>query len=183
MAQQAVLTKGITVHGLVHDQQGKNPIAYATVSILDQSSKLIAGSITDEKGAFTLTGIPAGNLTIQFSLMGYQTISKPLQTASNNINLGTITLTTDPLLLKEIAVVGEKSAISLKLDKKVFETGKDILSQTGSATDLLNSVPSVSVSPTGAIDLRGNGNVLVLINGRRSGVVEGNALEQLPAAG
>lgn len=181
MAQQAVLTKGITVHGLVHEQQAKTPIAYVTVSILDQSSKLIAGSITDEKGAFTLTGIPTGNLTIQFSLMGYQTIIRPLQTASNNINLGTITLTTDPLLLKEIAVVGEKSAISLKLDKKVFETGKDILSQTGSATDLLNSVPSVSVSPTGAISLRGNGNVLVLINGRRSGVVEGNALEQLPA--
>lgn len=182
MAQQTAATKGIMVHGLVHEQKAKTPIAYVTVSILDQSAKLITGSITDEKGSFKLEGIPVGNLTIQFSLMGYQTLNKSLQiTANDNINVGTMILVPDPLLLKEIAVVGEKAAISLKLDKKVFETGKDILSQTGSATDLLNSVPSVSVSPTGAISLRGNGNVLVLINGRRSGVVEGNALEQLPA--
>lgn len=181
MAQQPVLTKGATLNGTVQEQQ-KAPIAYVTVSIIDASAKLIAGTMSDEKGNFKLEGIPMGNFTLQLSLLGYQTINQPLQITSNNaIHLGAILLSPDPLLLKEVNVVGEKAAISLKLDKKVFETGKDILSQTGSATDLLNSVPSVSVSPTGAISLRGNGNVLILINGRRSGVVEGNALEQLPA--
>ncbi len=181
MAQPVVLPKGTTVNGTVQEQN-KTPIAYVTISILGPSNKLIAGAISDEKGSFKLEGLPAGSFTLQFSLLGYQTLQKPLSITSNSpIHLGSTILVPDPLLLKEVSVVGEKSAISLKLDKKVFETGKDILSQTGSATDLLASIPSVSVSPTGAISLRGNGNVLVMINGRRSGVVESNALEQLPA--
>jgi outer membrane receptor protein involved in Fe transport len=182
MAQQSQsATK--TVQGFVEEQQSKLPIAYVTVSVKDQSSKLIAAGITDDKGAFKLDAIPAGNMTIQFSFMGYQTLIKPLQvtTATNNIDAGTIFLQPDPMLLKEVAITGDRPAISLKLDKKVFEVGKDVLSQTGSAVDLLNGVPAVSVSPAGAISLRGNSNVLVLINGRRTGLTQGNALDQVPA--
>ena len=172
-----------TVYGIVQEQQAKMPVIYATVTIKDQSSRLIAAGITDEKGAFKLNDIPAGNMIIVFSMMGYQTITKPLliTAAVNHINAGTIFLNPDSRLLKEIAVTGDKLAISLKLDKKVFEPGKDILSQTGTAVELLNGVPAVSVGPSGTVSLRGSSNVLVLINGRRSGLTQGNALEQIPA--
>lgn len=180
IAQKQVTPNGIILQGLVQDALTKTPIAYATVSIKDDSLKLISAVITDEKGHFKLENVPLGKFNIQFSLMGYQTVTNVIQIQTSS-NLGTILMQTDATLLSEISVTGEKSSISLKLDKKVFETGKDILSQTGSATDLLNSVPSVSVNPAGGVSLRGNSNVLILINGRRSGVVEGNALEQLPA--
>ncbi len=88
---------------------------------------------------------------------------------------------TDPKQLKEVAITAEKNSLSLKLDRKVFVVDKDVLSQSGTITDLLNIVPSVSVSPTGSISLRGNSNVLVLIDGRRTGLTQGNALEQVPA--
>ena len=173
-----------TVYGIVQEQPAKIPVVYATVSIKDQSLRLIAAGITDEKGAFRLNDIPPGNLTIEFTMMGYQTITKPLLITAagvNHINAGAILLNPDSRLLKEIAVTSDKPAISLKLDKKVFETGKDILSQTGTAVDLLNGVPAVSVGPSGTVSLRGSSNVLVLINGRRSGLTQGNALEQIPA--
>ncbi|MGY0038296.1 TonB-dependent receptor domain-containing protein [Pedobacter sp. NJ-S-72] len=172
-----------TVYGIVQEQPAKIPVVYATVSIKDESLRLIAAGITDEKGAFRLNDIPVGNLTIEFRMMGYQTITKPLliTAAVNHINAGTIFLNPDSRLLKEIAVTSDKPAISLKLDKKVFETGKDILSQTGTAVELLNGVPAVSVGPSGTVSLRGSSNVLVLINGRRSGLTQGNALEQIPA--
>lgn len=180
MAQKQDSPAGIVIQGLVQDASTKTAIAYATVSVKDDAMKLMVAVITDEKGNFKLENIPLGKFNIHFSLMGYQTIIKPMQIKVAQ-NLGTILMQPDAKLLNEISVTGEKSAISLKLDKKVFETGKDVLSQTGSATDLLNSVPSVSVNPAGGVSLRGNSNVLVLINGRRSGVVEGNALEQIPA--
>jgi outer membrane receptor protein involved in Fe transport len=172
-----------TVYGIVQEQPAKIPVVYATVSIKDESLRLIAAGITDERGAFKLNDIPVGNLTIEFRMMGYQTITKPLliTAAVNHINAGTIFLNPDSRLLKEIAVTSDKPAISLKLDKKVFETGKDILSQTGTAVELLNGVPAVSVGPSGTVSLRGSSNVLVLINGRRSGLTQGNALEQIPA--
>ncbi|BAV06987.1 Outer membrane receptor proteins, mostly Fe transport [Filimonas lacunae] len=85
-------------------------------------------------------------------------------------------------LLPGVVVTGRKNALTLLPDKKVFEVGKDILSQNGSASDVLNGLPSVSVSPQGQVLLRGNPGVTVLINGRRSGLTQGNMLEQLQAA-
>lgn len=171
-----------TVHGHIKEKSSQTPMGYVTVTVKTESTKIIGGTMSDDKGVFVLDSIPAGNLTIEFSFMGYQPLTKPLQVAagSGRMDLGTIFLEPDPKLLKEVAITGERPSISLQLDKKVFTAGKDILSQTGSAVDLLNGVPSVSVSPTGVASLRGNSNVLVLINGRRTGLTAANALEQLP---
>lgn len=168
-----------SVSGTILEQATKEPIVYATVKIKDAANKLLTAAITDEKGAFKLD-FNADSITIEFSLIGYQTIVKTLKTTSNT-NLGTIYFQPDAKLLNEVTVTGEQPSISLKLDKKIFQAGKDVLSQTGSSLDLLNGVPSVSVSPTGSVSLRGNSNVLILIDGRRSGFTQGNALDQLPA--
>ena len=87
-----------------------------------------------------------------------------------------------PIVLKEIVINGAPPAVSFKLDKKIFQVGKDILAQSGSVNDILNSVPAVAVSPSGVVTLRGNSNVAVMINGRRSGLTQSAALDQIPAA-
>ena len=84
--------------------------------------------------------------------------------------------------LKEVVVTGEKPGLELRPDKKVYLIGKDILSQSGSAGDILNGIPSVAVEPGGAVRLRGNSNVTVLINGRRPGLTLSNVMTQIPAA-
>ncbi|RZL32414.1 MAG: TonB-dependent receptor, partial [Pedobacter sp.] len=169
-----------SVSGTVHEQATKEPITYATVKVKDATSKLLAAAITDEKGMFKLD-FTADSVTIEFSLIGYQTVVKALKITGASTNLGVINLQPDAKLLKEVAITGEQPSISLKLDKKVFQVGKDVLSQTGSSLDLLNGVPSVSVSPSGGVSLRGNSNVLILVDGRRSGFTQSNALDQLPA--
>lgn len=83
--------------------------------------------------------------------------------------------------LNEVAITGDKPGVSLKLDKKIFVVGKDLLSQNGSANDLLNNLPAVTVSATGQVSLRGNSSVLILINGRKTGLTQSNALDQIPA--
>lgn len=174
--------KGI-VSGRLTDQHLKVPIAYVTISIKDQAAKPIAVAMTNEKGAFKIDDLPFGTFNIEFRFMGYQPLIKSitLTAAENTADLGSLSLAEDKNLLKEVTISSEKSTLSLKLDKKVFEVGKDVLLQSGSLTDLLNSVPSVTVSPSGALSLRGNSNVFVLINGRRSGLTQSNALEQIPA--
>lgn len=173
--------QSITIHGTVQEQSFKDPLMYATVRIKNAKAKLLAATITDEKGAFKLEFILTDSATLEFSLVGYQTLVKTLSKSNMAVNLGIINLQPDATLLKEVAINGEQPSISLKLDKKIFQVGKDVLSQTGSSLDVLNGVPSVSVSPSGSVSLRGNSNVLVLIDGRRSGFTQGNALDQLPA--
>ncbi|MBE9461632.1 TonB-dependent receptor [Dyadobacter sp. UP-52] len=184
MAQPPVETKNSgLIFGFAVDSLTKMPLPFVTVSIKDQSSKILSNSLTDDKGYFELANSVQGDVVIQLSFVGYKTYSKSLRStvSGKSIDLGKIRLQQDLIQLKEVSVTGQKAAVSLELDKKVFEVGKDILSQTGSVTELLNGVPSVSVGPSGAVSLRGNSNVLILINGRRSGLTQANALEQIPA--
>jgi outer membrane receptor protein involved in Fe transport len=169
------------ITGIIHEKPA-NPVSYVTITLKEGADKMIAASISDKKGMFRLESIPAGKYTITYHLMGFQTISQPIQIQPDAmVNVGTIILEPDTKLLQEVSLTSQRSSVSLKLDKKVFEVGKDVLSQSGAVTDLLNIVPSVSVSPSGAISLRGNSNVLVLVDGRRTGLTQGNALEQVPA--
>ncbi len=169
------------ITGVIQEKQDM-PISYATVTLKDSGNRSIAAGISDAKGIFRLEDITAGNYTVSYALAGFQTISRSVEVKPGElVNVGTIILEPDTKLLQEVSVTGQRSSVSLKLDKKVFEVGKDVLSQSGAVTDLLNVVPSVSVSPGGEISLRGNPNVLVLIDGRRTGLTQSNALEQVPA--
>lgn len=176
-AQQAAIS------GKVQDETSKAPLPYVTIAIKNSASKIVAAGITNEQGTFSLDGIPSGDLTLSVSFMGYQTLTQALVVpdGKTTLDLGVLKLHPDATQLKEVTISGERPGVSLKLDKKVFEPGKDVLSQNGSATDVLNGVPSVAVSPTGAVSLRGNSSVLVLINGRRSGLTQSNALDQIAA--
>jgi len=167
--------------GQVREKTSNEDIPFVTIAILNLQGKPVVLGMADEKGRFSVNTMQQGELVMEFSFMAYRKISRIIDADQNKIDLGTILMEPDPLVLKEVSVTGEKSAVSFTLDKKVFEVGKDILSQSGSVTELLSGVPSVSVAPGGAVSLRGNSSVLVLINGRRSGLTAGTALEQLPA--
>ncbi|WPO89304.1 TonB-dependent receptor domain-containing protein [Chryseobacterium sp. HR92] len=178
---QYCFAQGSEITGKVHEKPAL-PIPYVTVTLKENGQKQIGVVITDSKGIFRLENIPAGNYMISFSLMGFKTIIQPVQVSSGSpVKVGTIILEPDAKLLEEVSVISQRTSVSLKLDKKVFDVGKDVLSSSGAVTDLLNGVPSVSVSPAGTVSLRGNTNVLVLIDGRRTGLTQGNALEQVPA--
>ncbi|UWX61119.1 TonB-dependent receptor family protein [Chryseobacterium oranimense] len=169
------------ITGVIQERQDI-PISYVTVTLKDSGNRPIAVGISDAKGIFRLESIAAGKYAISYGLAGFQTISRSVEVKPDEmVNVGTVILEADAKLLQEVSVTGQRSSVSLKLDKKVFEVGKDVLSQSGAVTDLLNVVPSVSVSPGGEISLRGNPNVLVLIDGRRTGLTQSNALEQVPA--
>lgn len=179
-AQYSFAQKG-QITGVIHENQAV-PISHVAITLKGSTENSIATGISDNKGVFRLENIPTGSYTIHYDLIGFKPVHKPVQVQSNEVtNLGNIVLETDAQLLQEVTVTASRAPVSLKLDKKVFEVGKDVLSQSGAVTDLLNVVPSVSVSPNGTISLRGNSSVLVLVDGRRTGLTQSNALEQLPA--
>jgi hypothetical protein len=83
-----------------------------------------------------------------------------------------------------VELVAERTTVEVRLDKKIYNIGKDITTSGGTVTDALNNVPSVAVDVEGNISLRGNDNVRILINGRPSalaGFGSTDALQQLPA--
>lgn len=158
-------------------------LPFATVVLKTANNKLIEGVVTGENGEFSFNKIANGNYIVEAQYIGFDNFVKNVLVSDNQrlINLGSVVMKEKTSTLDEVVVQGKTSEVSLKLGKKVFRVSKDLTAQNGSATDVLSNVPSVSVSPNGQVSLRGNSNVQVMINGRRSAMTQSQALEQLPA--
>ena len=180
VAQQVAPSPSGSLKGKIIDEQNQ-PVAYASISVLSADSSLLGGGISDEKGKFLLDQLPFGSLTVEVQFLGYQTYRQELELRSNKqqVALNDIRLTLDQAQLDEVVVTAERSQYSLQMDRKVFHVGKDVIAQGSNALDILNEVPQVAVEPTGAITLRGNSQVQILINGRRTGLTMNNAIDQI----
>ncbi|MFT4684452.1 MAG: outer membrane receptor protein involved in Fe transport [Flavobacteriales bacterium] len=169
----------ISIKGTIVDNITNTPLEFAT-AILLKSNTIITGVSTNEKGEFNLKATE-GSYTIRLEFIGYKSVEIPVKNYTENQQLGNIKLDEESAQLDEIQITAEKSTVEYKLDKKVFNVGKDLISKGGSVNDILNNVPSVTVDATGGVSLRGNGNVQILINGKPSVLTSNNGLAQIPA--
>ena len=157
------------IKGKVIDIETDGPLEYATVSLFSsQDSTLVTGVITDMKGEFSLKTKP-GKYYVVIQFMGYEpkTININLK---EKVNLGNIVMRPDSALLEEVEVVAEKSTMTMTLDKRVFNVGKDVSSTAGNAIEVLDNIPSVNVDVEGNVSLRGDSGVQILVDGKVSGL-------------
>ncbi|MEO8236106.1 MAG: TonB-dependent receptor [Flavobacterium sp.] len=173
-----------SISGKIIDKKTNEPIPYATVTIKDDG-KVISGGITKENGNFVVNNLPLKKLSIEILFMGYKKYvnSITLSLEDKNLNLKNIALEEEATELGEISVVKEKSTIEQKIDRKVINVGKDLISAGATAGEIMNNIPSVTVDPqTNAISLRGNENVKILIDGKPTNMTSAQVLQQIPSA-
>ncbi|PQJ23456.1 outer membrane beta-barrel family protein [Tenacibaculum sp. SG-28] len=185
-AQQKRNTKTestIKLTGKIVENDSKQPLEYATVVLTHLKSNEVSGGITDIEGNFSIS-IPKGDYAVKVEFIGFKTKKLPNQKLEENKNLGTITLKEDSESLDEVEIIAEKSTVEIRLDKKIYNVGKDMTLKGGNASDVLDNVPSVNVDAEGAVSLRGNENVRILIDGKPSALVGlsgTDALRNLPS--
>jgi len=175
--------KKITVTGKVIEKGTNLPLEYATIVFENITNKQLSGGITDENGNFKFE-VVAGNYNVRAEFISFKNVLIPQKNFSADVNLGTIQMEADVAQLNEIEVIAEKSTVEIKLDKRVYNVGKDMMVKGGTVSDVLDNVPSVTVDAEGTVALRGNENVKILIDGRPSGLAGINiadALKLLPA--
>ncbi len=174
-----------TLTGTVFDADSKEPLLYATVSILNRAdSSLISGVATDEKGEFKLE-TDQEDFLVRVDYVAYQPMYiEKINTASRVIRLNDIFLNASETMLNEVRIEAKKELMEIGLDRKVFNVSEDLSRLGGNAQDILNNIPSVTVDVDGNVSLRGSSNVRILVNGKQSGLVGisgPDALRQLPA--
>ena len=177
-------TRSITISGTVLDEETGNPIDYATVMLqpVDSASDF-TGGITDLNGAFNLKAEP-GLYNIKIDFIAYKSYMLTNKQLTESIDLGVIRMDVDATELEAVVVEGERTTVEVRLDKKIYNVGQDLTNSGATISDALSNIPSVTVDVDGAIALRGNDNVRILINGRPSalaGFGSTEALQQLPA--
>jgi len=175
------------ISGKVIEESSGLPLEFATVSLFSSSDNtLMGGGLTGIDGTFSLDGGPKQMyILIEFLSFSTKRIDNIFpQNGQREIALGDIQIGSDAVSLEIIEIVGEKSETTFALDKRVFNVGKDLSNRGGTAQDILDNVPSVTVNVDGGVSLRGSGNVRILIDGKPSGLVGiggANGLRSLPA--
>ncbi len=170
------------------DSKTNKPIEYVTVSLIKTTdSAIVNGTTTTKKGEIKLENIAFGAYKLKATFIGYKGLTTPTFyiTPKELINdLGAYKLDPNTKNLKTVEVVGERNDFNNQLDKKTYTVGKNITNIGGSATDILQNIPSVNVDIDGKVSLRGSENVTVLIDGKPSTLTGANRqaiLQQLPA--
>ncbi|WP_370476756.1 outer membrane beta-barrel protein [Tamlana flava] len=171
------------ITGTVLDAALQQPLPYVNVIIKNPSGETVTGGITLDNGTFIIEKVEEGSLIVSIQYIGYKTINKNIAVEKNNykIDLGNIFLEEEAEGLDAVTVIAETSTIQQKVDRKVITIGKD-LAATGSASELMVGIPSVSLdAQTGDISLRGNQNVRVMVDGKLSNIPTAQLLKQIPS--
>ncbi|WP_210521001.1 TonB-dependent receptor domain-containing protein [Hymenobacter terricola] len=170
-----------SVGGKLLDAADGQPLPFAGVVLLHAAdSSFVTGAQTLETGAFSIEKVPFGNYVLRASVVGYRTGQRAvaLTVAAPNLQMGPLRLRVAATKLGEVVVQGQRAIVSDNLDKKVIDVTKDLTATGGTAADVLQNVPSVTVDQNGAVSLRGSTNVKIFVDGKPTGVT----LDQLPAS-
>lgn len=177
------------VSGIVHDKLTNQHIEYSNVLLFRaKDSSMVTGTITDTKGKFILRNLQPGKYYIRIQFIGYQNYEIPdvnISPKSADIKLGDITLAPNSSSIQGVEITSERSLITNNLDKKVISVDKNMALGGGTATDVMENVPSVTVDEEGNISLRGKSNITLLIDGKpasQAGIAASDMLNQLPAS-
>lgn len=186
MSTIAALAQG-TVKGRIIDKKTNESLQYVNIAISHQGNgKIVKGAISDGNGTFNITGLDYGTYTVTFSFIGYKTVSRnfTVSDAKRTTSYNLLYMVEDATMLSDVTVTGQRSAMKLEVDRKSFDVSQEITNAGGTASDVLENIPSVEVDTEGNISLRGNTSVEVWINGKASGLTTDNRaeiLQQLPA--
>jgi outer membrane receptor protein involved in Fe transport len=178
-----------SVSGIIIEKTSNKPLEFANVIIKNNSdSSKFQGTVTGRKGEFSFDKLPFGNYKIIFSFIGFDKVEIPVFTLNpkqNKLNLGKLYINESTATLGEVSITAQRSTFVNSIDRKTFNVGQDVMSKTGSVSELLQNVPSVQVDIDGNVSLRGAGNVMFLINGKPSALMGANyaaVLQQMPAS-
>lgn len=177
-----------SVSGTIIEKTSNKPLEFANVILRSNTdSTKFQGTVTGSKGEFSFDKVSFGNYKVIYSFIGFDKVESPsfvLNSKQSKINLGKLYINETTTSLGEISVTAQRSTFVNSIDRKTFNVGQDVMSKTGSVSDLLQNVPSVQVDIDGNVSLRGMGNVMFLINGKPSALMGTNyaaVLQQMPA--
>lgn len=180
-------TSSVTLSGIVKDKNDKSALPFVNIVLkTEKDSAFVTGTVTDDEGRFTLTGIKPNNYILEVSYIGYTTKKQSLfvGTLSEFLNVSAIELEEETKTLNEVVVTGKADDVSGKMDKKTYSVSDNVSQSGGSVLQTMQNLPGVTVQDS-KVQLRGNDKVTILIDGKQTALTGfGNqtGLDNIPAS-
>ena len=153
------------VTGKVVDEKN-HPMPYVSVYASLQDS-VVAGTLTDQNGQFALK-VPRSPKTYTLTViyMGYKPKHLDFMADKSEVTLGDILMEATSQVLEEVNVSARDGGRTIVTGERTTIVPTDATAMmTGTVADLLRQQSSVTVDPDGNVSIRGNGNVLLLLDG------------------
>ncbi len=186
LAQNARVKRGGQITGIILDAKDQTPIEYAYIILYSQiDSVQAAGTISVDGGRFLIDNVRPGRYYLEIKYMGFNTfITHDLQIGRRNrrIDLGEIQLEESLQITDKIEVTAEKPAITYLIDKKIINVSQHQTAASGTAAEVLENVPSITVDIEGNVSLRGSSSFLVLIDNKPTILEPSDVLQQIPSS-
>lgn len=167
-----------SVSGKLIDSEKKLPIEFASIAIYKINDSIpITGTITNLKGEFILNNLSSGNYTLKSSFIGYSNNSKNIEIKNSSLNLtNPIVLEPSSYTLNEVQITDRQNEKQISIERTKINVAQNIASVTGNITDILKNQSSVSIDNDNNVYLRGNKNILILLDGVPTTMTSLNAI-------
>ncbi|WP_343658482.1 TonB-dependent receptor [Chryseobacterium sp.] len=183
-------TISVAASGKITDKN-KTALPYAHIILKkEKDSAFVAGTITNEEGRFSLTGLKPDHYILETSLTGYKKHLQPvfIGSLSEFLEIPVVELTQEEENETRIETVtitaSKKNEIDSRLDKKTYSVADNISQSGGSVLQSMQNLPGITVQD-GKVQLRGNDKVTVLIDGKQTaltGFGSQTGLDNIPAS-
>jgi ferric enterobactin receptor len=178
---------GVKISGTVKDSSLNQSLEFSSVMLVKKGQTQSDGINTDSAGNFEFKNVQPGEYVLNVYYVGYNKLERTLtvDNSGKDISLGMVNMnTTNATTLKEVQVVDIKQLIEQRPDGMVYNAEKDPTNKGTTADQVLRKVPMVTVDLEGNVQMRGSGNIRVLIDGKPSTIIAASvkdALKQIPS--
>lgn len=183
----AKVFNGGSVKGVLLDNH-QTSLPFSTVVLNNAAdSSLYKGEITNDKGEFSFENVKEGSFYVQIQVIGFKKIVSRKFTISQdspNVDLGTFTAEPQSSELGVVTVKGDKPFIERQVDKMVVNIENSIVQTGSSIMEVMEKLPGVLVNQDDQISLKGKQGVIILIDGKQTGLSGSdlaNMLKGLPS--
>lgn len=156
-----------TITGKVVESDTKEALAMTTVKLLKTDSTLVKGVLTSENGNFSITAPSNGKYILKITNIGFKGYTRNITVnSSNNIDLGTISVSPDAIMLKGATVTANLAKVTLKEDTFIYNAGAYRTPEGSAVEELVKRLPGAQVDDDGKITINGKEVKKILIDGK-----------------
>ena len=179
--------KKVKVTGDVTDYETAEAVIAATVQLLAlPDSSFQSGATTDMRGRFELEGrLPLGNYAVKVSFIGYGDTYRNFAVTEDTrrIQLDSIRLKTDALLLQEAIVEAQLAQVQISDDTVIFNAETFRVPEGSMLEELIRKLPGYEVANDGTVTYNGKTVSKILVDGKEFFSEDKSiAMKNLPAS-
>lgn len=156
------------LQGSVRDEANQ-AVPFSNVLLLNaKDSSLVKGSVAGETGMFSFKNLKAGNFLLSASMVGYQKNYSPIFETTELVKQPFILiLKQESGKLNEVLIIAQKPLFEQQVDKLVVNVASSITAAGGTALEVLERSPGISINrQNNVLNMGGKAGVVVMLNGK-----------------